>query len=418
MGVVGGPRRGPSHLLHVWRGPILWCLPRLLYSKYSAYITLFTSCSLQQRVSLNEHTPSTVSWIGSVQVFFLFAIGLPAGRLFDAGYFHHCLLSGSVIYLFSVFMLSLATPHHYYQNFLAQGVGMGIGMGLMFLPSLTLASHYFRAKRSLAMGCVIAGSSVGGCLYPILLNNLFHRPSGFANGVRAVGYMDLGLLIIANAIMRTRLPPRTSQGGEKTSRLKEVLTDIPYLVYILGSFLIFWGVFVPFFYLQLYAALHGVSPLLTKYSITIMNASSILGRTVPNFAADFYGPFNVMIPSALISGGLIFAMFGATSIAGVTVFAVFYGFFSGGVISITTPAAARFITHNDLSDLGIRIGLLSFALAFALLTGNPIAGALLSPPRYLWHQPLIFAAVVVFAGASCHMLIWRTLVKRKGTRRV
>ena len=55
-------------------------------------------------------------------------------------------------------MLSLAQPHHYYQNFLSQGVGMGIGMGLMFLPSLTVTSHYFRARRSLAMGMVIVGA--------------------------------------------------------------------------------------------------------------------------------------------------------------------------------------------------------------------------------------------------------------------
>ena len=31
-------------------------------------------------------------------------------------------------------MLSLAQPQHYYQNFLAQGVGMGLGIGMMFMP--------------------------------------------------------------------------------------------------------------------------------------------------------------------------------------------------------------------------------------------------------------------------------------------
>jgi len=38
------------------------------------------------------------------------------------------------------------------------------------------------------------------------------------------------------------------------------------------------------------------------------------------------------------------------------------------------------------------MGILSFGLAFALLTGNPIAGALLTP-HHLWQRPLIFAAV-------------------------
>ncbi|KAF5381766.1 hypothetical protein D9615_005434 [Tricholomella constricta] len=303
------------------------------------------------RISLKGHTPSTISWIGSVQVFFVFAIGLPAGRLFDAGYFHHCLLGGSSLYIFSIFMLSLVQPHHFYQNFLAQGVGMGIGMGLMFLPSLTVTSHYFRARRSLAMGVVISGSSLGGCLYPILLNNIFAKTSGFGMGVRAVAFMDLGLLITANLIMRTRLLPKR-RGNEGGSVLKEVVTDGPYLLFVLGSFLIFWGVFVPFFYLQLYSALHGVPPEFVKYSITVMNASSILGRTVPNFLADVYGPLNILIPSGVISGGLVFAMFGASSTAGAIVFGVFYGFFSGGVVSVVTPAAGCFATRKDFSDLG------------------------------------------------------------------
>lgn len=80
----------------------------------------------------------------------------------------------------------------------------------------------------------------------------------------------------------------------------------------------------------------------------------------------------------------------------------------------------------------LRIGLLSFTLAFALLTGNPVAGALLSPPKYKWHQPLIFAAVshileskicanhcvevVTLAGAVCALTARSALVKRKGTR--
>lgn len=56
-------------------------------------------------------------------------------------------------------MLSLAEPHHFYQNFLAQGIGIGIGMGVIFLPSLSIVSHYFRARRSVATGVLFGGVS-------------------------------------------------------------------------------------------------------------------------------------------------------------------------------------------------------------------------------------------------------------------
>jgi len=248
-------------------------------------------------------------------------------------------------------------------------------------------------------------------LYPIILNNMFDA-AGFATGVRAVAFMDLGLLTLANLIMRTSVTPKLP--SEKYVALKEVLSDVPYLTFVIGAFLLFWGVFVPFFYLQLHAASHGVSPLFVKYSITLMNAASILGRTVPNLLADIYGPLNVIIPFSFVSGALAFGMLGASTNCGVAAFGIFYGFFSGAVISVVTPAATSFVTHCNYSDLGLRIGVLSFSLAFAVLTGNPIAGALLSPPEYKWLQPIIFASAVMFMGACCHLMARRGLVERKG----
>ena len=108
-------------------------------------------------------------------------------------------------------MLSLVQPHHYYQNILAQGVGVGTGMGLLFLPSISVASHYFKVRRSTAMGVVLSGSSIGGVVYPIMQNHIFHGPGGFAWGVRAAGFVCLFMLINANLIMRTRLPPREAK---------------------------------------------------------------------------------------------------------------------------------------------------------------------------------------------------------------
>jgi len=56
-------------------------------------------------------------------------------------------------------MLSLAQPQHYYQVFLSQAIGMGIGMGLVIVPAVSLPSQYFRRRRILAMGLVYAGQA-------------------------------------------------------------------------------------------------------------------------------------------------------------------------------------------------------------------------------------------------------------------
>lgn len=65
------------------------------------------------------------------------------------------------------------------------------------------------------------------------------------------------------------------------------------------------------FYLQVFADLHGLPARLAFYAvcsllstqslripdniqIPIMNAASLLGRTIPNFLGDYFGPFNGM----------------------------------------------------------------------------------------------------------------------------
>lgn len=59
-----------------------------------------------QRVFLNNHSPSQIAWIGSVQVFLIFFLGLPTGKLFDEGYLRPLMLIGSTIYIFSSVVLS------------------------------------------------------------------------------------------------------------------------------------------------------------------------------------------------------------------------------------------------------------------------------------------------------------------------
>jgi hypothetical protein len=65
---------------------------------------------------------------------------------------------------------------------------------------------------------------------------VFIVQASYSTFFRAVAFMDLGLLIIANLIMRTRLPPKAR--ADKVSPLKEVILDFPYLLFVLGSFLV------------------------------------------------------------------------------------------------------------------------------------------------------------------------------------
>jgi len=362
------------------------------------------------RISLTDRTASEISWIGSFQVFLLFAVALPVGKLYDQGYFYHLVASGSLLYLFSIFMLSLAKPHHYYQTFLSQGLGMGLAMGILFLPALSITSHYFKERRSTSMGFVFAGASLGGVIWPIMLNHLFNESAGFPWGVRAAAFIALGLLVTANLTMRTRLPSARERPPAEKPSFAGLLRDGPYWMCIAGGFFVFWGLFFPFFYLQLYSVLHGVPRNVALYANPLLNAGSVIGRTIPNYLADRWGRFNVIIPCTTISAGLMFAMFGATSTVGMVFFSVLYGLFSGVFISLIVPVMTIFAT--SLQEVGLRIGFGMTMASFALLIGNPISGALLDEPKYKWDRPIIFNAVLILVGCAC-MTISRQMVMRR-----
>jgi len=325
------------------------------------------------------------------------------------------MLVGSFIYVFSLFMLSLVQPHQYYQIFLSQGVGMGIGGGLVYVPAMAVQAHHWQARRALAMGIVITGSSFGGIIYPIMLNQLFHGSVGFAWGVRASAFLNLGLLVAATCLMTAQTSPKKTSSDMPKPNLRAVLTDRPYILAIFGAFLVFWGLFFPYFYLQLFTILHGLSTNLAFYTLTIQNAASVFGRTIPNFLADVIGVFNVLILASIGTGVLIFAMFGVMNTGGVVVFSMLYGFFSGAYLSLIAPTTASL--SQDVSEIGVRMGIAFFMTSFACLTGPPIDGALLNG-GFSWFKPIVFSGTIILGGVPLLIVARSLQVRRKETHYV
>ncbi|KAL5639396.1 hypothetical protein ACGC1H_006789 [Rhizoctonia solani] len=363
------------------------------------------------RIYMTNKTSSEIAWIGSTQLCLQFLMGLVSGKLFDEGYFHTTVGVGSLLYAFCLFMLSLAKEGQYYQVFLPQAIGLGIALGLLFLPSIGVISHHFARRRSLAMGIVVSGSSCGGIIFPIMLNKVFER-HGFGWGVRSTAFVVLACLIAANLLMRTRLPPKSKRPPTPPPDFKAIMTDFTYLAAIAGAFLVMMGLFLPIFYIQLFAVVHGIDETLAFYSLAILNAASIFGRTIPNFIADKLGPFNLLIPCSAISGALIFAMFGIKSTGALIVFSILYGFFSGAYVSLISPVIISLA--NGFHEIGIRLGLAFAIVGFAALTGTPIAGALLTR-ELIWWRPIIFSAIVVLGGSMMLCVARGIQAKRKGT---
>jgi MFS family permease len=119
--------------------------------------------SCYREILFSSSSQSSILWIGTVKAWLLIFVGVLSGPLFDLGYFRSMLIVSKFPVVLGIIMLSLSTS--YGQVVLSQGVCMGLGAGLLYIPSLALVCVWLDKKRALALGIVMSGIAVGGIIY-------------------------------------------------------------------------------------------------------------------------------------------------------------------------------------------------------------------------------------------------------------
>lgn len=362
-----------------------------LVNTFGVYQTYYeTSAMLVPRVSA-----SAISWIGSVQASLLLVLGLVSGPLYDAGHFRSTLTLGLALVSLGMFLTSLATK--YWHLVLAQGVCVGLGMGLAFLPSTAVLAQYFSRRRALAIGVASTGSPLAGIVFPILFSRL-EVHLGFGWATRVIAFVVLALSAVPVAFMRVRTPPQPTGAKRRPLFDRTALRDPPFLLFCLAGFSSFLVLYVPFFYTQLYTIVHGLAqPSFAPYLVTFLNVGSVLGRVLPALAADRYGSLTTNGICTLLAAGLAFAWLGCSaSLGGLTAFALLYGAFSGGVVALA-PSVVVGLSHRDPGTVGVRMGMCFAVNGVAVLVGAPVAGAVLGNSG--WTSMIVFTGVFLAAGA-------------------
>lgn len=283
---------------------------------------------------------------------------------------------GSFGCVFALMMISLC--QEFYQFLLAQGVVFGICMGLATWPMLALVGQYIKVKRAAAMGIVLAGSSLGGIIWPIAIDRLINKPNiGFPWTMRIVGFIMIPCFIFSCVAAKSPDTPKTNvesrdssqQSDGNTIEQKDIqqshkaealaLVRKPSLQLLcLAVFIIYFGMFSPFFYTTSYAVEKGFSTSLAFYTVSIVNGASFPGRVLPGIVADKYGKFNCCIIATISAGIIALCWTKVTSVAGLVIWCAAYGFASGvsypGMINlqILTRTVGHFIPTASLCRSG------------------------------------------------------------------
>lgn len=361
--------------------------------------------SYYQSDLIPSYSSSSIAWIGTMQGFLLLLVGVIVGPIFDKGYVRSLVIIGTFLVVFGVMMTSLSTE--YYQLFLAHGVTVGIGCAFLFLPSIAIVATYFSSHRALATGITASGGSIGAVIYPIMFHKLIDK-LGFGWTTRIIAFVALAGLTVSLLVLKRRLPPPTqSRSLFELGALKE----LTFVVFSFGLFFLFAGLYFPFFYLQSYFELylHDNSSL-AFYIFSVLNAASVLGRITPGLLADRIGGLNTLIPISLLATILAFVWIGIRNVAGAVVFACFYGYASGAIVSLPPSILTRM--SPKLTVVGTRLGMTFMFAGCGFLIGTPIASTVLNLSEAEFWKAQLFSGIFVAAGTICFMILRVILAKQ------
>ncbi|OJZ89764.1 hypothetical protein ASPFODRAFT_58433 [Aspergillus luchuensis CBS 106.47] len=363
-----------------------WCamVPALGLMNTAGTLHIWTSTH-----QLRDYPESSYGWIYGAYGFFLYFAGAQSGAA-NLGYMgpnlHHSSRvrrHGSIV--------------EYYQIFLSFSVLGGISASALFTPAVAAIGHWFNVRRAFVTGLACTAGGLGGVIFPAII--YFNAPKiGFGWSIRIIALLSLVLCAIACLLIRTRLPLGKETGGSALADFK-ALKDPKYAVTTAAIFLADFAVFVPNTYLSSYAVHVGLSNTVSYLLLVFLNIGLIPGRLLPGLAADRLGRFNMMVVTSLVCSILTLALWykSGSSLGAIVCYAVLFGFWSGAAMSLSPVCISQICATEDY---GARTGTTYTIASLGVLTGIPIAGAIIQRDHGQYGGLIIFAGVLYLAAAA------------------
>jgi MFS family permease len=282
----------------------------------------------------------------------------------------------------------------------------GVGGALLYTPCMAAISHFFLVRRGLATGVAMTAGSVGGVIFPLMLQRLFPM-IGFAWATRVVGFILAFLLGIANLLVRSRLPRKPMANFREMTPDLSVFKDLPFTFLTIGIFLMEWGIFVPLAYITSYAVSHGHSSSFGFQILALLNAGSFFGRFSAGLVADMIGRLNTLILSIGLCVVACLALWlpAADNTAMIIVFAIVFGVVSGSNLSLSPVCIGQLCKTENYGRYFASCWML---VAFGTLTGLPIAGSILAATGDKYWSVIVFAGMS-YTGAMLCLIAARVL---------
>jgi MFS family permease len=210
---------------------------------------------------------------------------------------------------------------------ISQGILVGCGIGLLYIPSLPILSQWFVKRRSLANGVSAAGSGVGGAAFAWGTEAVIQR-FGIGWALRITGVIALAANTAATAVIRDRNHViRPSQLGFDTKLLRRYEV----ILLLAWAFISMLGYVVLLFSLSDFALSIGLTRAQATDVIGLLNVGTAVGRPIIGILSDRWSRIDTAGVLTLLCGLSCFAFWlPATSFE----LTVFFSIICGAIVGV------------------------------------------------------------------------------------
>ena len=309
-----------------------------------------------------------------------------------------------------------------WQVYVNWGLFFGVTASCCFVPLTSTIPRWFAKKRGIAIGITVAGFGLGSMIWPPLAQWLISS-YGWRQAFKILGLITFIIIFplaqfMKHSPQRIGLRPYGESGSvEDKQSLASTAEGFSFIQAIkTGRFWFFGSIMFCFFFcLQVimvhiapYAVDIGISAIVAASILSMVPATSVIGRFSMGFICDKVGlrrPLVACLVTATLA--LIWLLF-AKEIWMFYVFAAIFGVAYGGIISLQPLVPAELF---GLSSLGIVFGSLMFISLIGGALGAPLAGSIFDVTGGYTLAFLICVIVGVLA-----VILSLILLKAKGWR--
>lgn len=382
----------------------------------ASFFVTFTGCGLNFAFGVYQElyetlggpfanaTPATIDLIGTLAVS-LMTMGAPFASSWTKAYgARNVTLAGGIILGLSNVLASFG--QRLWHFILTQGLLLGVGTCLSYIPAVTISPGWFDARRGLAMGVVLSGTGIGGVVWAPFLRYL-NEAIGFRNTLRLTG--ALGFVLISLCALVLRWDPESEQRikaeSQSRSHLRvplvnwQIAKSRKFFAHACGALLHSAAYYTPVYFFSAYARTLGYSSVTGANFIAASNATSAGGKIVLGYAADRLGRLNTLFMCTFVASITVLGfwlpstLFGASE-AGKALFVTFaitYGIFAGAYVSLFPTSLVELFGVQHFASVN---GFLYMIRGFGTLFGTPLAGT------FIHHSGNVMGTAVGYEKSS------------------